>query len=1012
MTSPLRPNEITDRINALRPSLTTMQLARLTAISDIVDETGRFLLRQALIAGDFPEGDGRAQDAFRDFRNKVNEIAATAEVDLILELESRKAIPDHRQGWFAGNPVEKSLVAVTKGQAEDIGIAKPVAPEVRELGERRPLRVYVSFHPPTSRNAATLIEQLTTSLRILEGPEWDVRDTRSVGIGADTAQTRAQLLHEADVCVCLVSPAYVDSPEREAVLASSHKLAAVALTGLPGFSVALKPLQQHEIALQGMPWEELRAASTRKMFVDEVIREILLIVLKPRAGTGTVALERLPLEPLLARQAHNNFSPYSSRDDDPTTILKMLVAKQARVRRRDDSAVLVQSRLREASLQESLLDDAGERPAGASLSAVDRLTEWATAKEPNAPRLCALLGDVGMGKTTTAKLFTTHLLELHEDDPTSPFPILFDLRDVRVSELSGSMTLDRILNDMLDANRPQGVSPERLNADVVRKRLEERTVVVFDGLDEVLVHLSPHDRQLFTRQLWRALPAESNARMLLTCRTQYFRTIRDEADFFHGHTRQGLRSGDYLALLMLPFTEKQIHEYLAGNLDRDAEWVDAFLDTIRAVHNLTELAQRPITLRLISDQVDFIENAKLEGRDLRSVDIYAEVVNRWITRDEGKHTLTPDHKRLLMEEIAAALWRSGENAWSPAELDDWLLDLLDQRPALRRHYREHVPDLWTADFRTATFLKREGDTFEFAHRSLFEYFLARYLFRQLRDGHAVDSLAMPVPSPETLDFLGQSVAADPDAALATLELVGRQYQPQASELAVAYALHAAPAGYPHQSLIGVDLAGATLAELTFTDLAMTNANLSGADLSRTHFVAVDLTGADFARAIAHNAEFHDSVLTGSRWQNTEVTGAIFRRCNITGVDFDQSTAYRTQLLYCTPQPDLNSGFQIAPSPESSRGKLRAAARLDYFSGTSGTINTITWSADYTRVLTGGDDNTACLWDVTTGQQLHQLTRHNSAINAITYSPDNTRIVTGGDDNTARIWDATTGQQLH
>ncbi|WP_439661666.1 eIF2A-related protein [Lentzea sp. HUAS TT2] len=993
MTTPLRPNEITDRIKTLRSSLTTMQLARLTAISDIVDESGRFQLRQALIAGEFPEGDDRAQDAFRDFRNKVNEVAAAAEVDLILELESRKSTPDHRHGWFAGNPVEKSLVAYSEGKATVTDIVRPIAPEVRELGEPRPLRLYVSFHPPASRNAATLIEQLTTRLRLLSGPEWSVRDTSSVGLGEDTAQTHTQLLDEADVCVCLITPAYIDSPEREAVLSSSHKLAAVTFAGLPNFPVALKPLQQHEIALRGMPWEELRSPSARKVFIDEVIREILLIVRKPRDGFGHSELVRSP-----------------RRDDDPMTVLKAFTAAKAHILTGEDSAVLVPARLREAALQESLLASEGESPTGVSLSAIDRLTEWAMSEEPNAPRLCALLGDVGMGKTTTAKLFTTHLLVQHEKDPALPFPILFDLRDVQVSSLSGSMTLDRILNDMLDATRPIGVSPERLNADVVRERLEDRTVIVFDGLDEVLVHLSPHNRQLFTRQLWRALPAESNARMLLTCRTQYFRTIRDEADFFHGHTRQGLRSGDYLALLMLPFTNAQIREYLEGNLDRDTEWVDRFLDTIRAVHNLTELAQRPITLRLISDQVEFIENAKLEGTELRSVDIYAEVVNRWITRDEGKHTLTADHKRLLMEEIAAALWRSGKNAWDPAELDDWLLELLDQRPDLRRHYRQHVPDLWTADFRTATFLKREGDTFEFAHRSLFEYFLARYLFRQLNEGH-LDPLAMPVPSRETVDFLGQSIAAAPDAACATLELIGRQYRPQVSELAVAYALQATRAGYPHQSLIGVNLVGAALAGWNFTGLSMAKANMCSADLSQVSFVDVNLTGADFTQADVSNAEFHKSLLAQSKWQSANIRGVIFRHCEITDADFDRSNAYRTQLLCCTPSPDLHADFQIAPSPEFSSGQPPSGAKLNYFSGPSGPVNVITWSPDHLRLLTGGNDNVAYVWDVATGQQLHRLTGHGSGINAIDCSLDNTRILTGSHDNTIRVWDATTGKQL-
>jgi len=98
--------------------------------------------------------------------------------------------------------------------------------------------------------------------------------------------------------------------------------------------------------------------------------------------------------------------------------------------------------------------------------------DWARAEGTGAPRLCALLGDVGMGKTTTAKLFTQRLLGLRAGDTPCPLPILFDLRDVRITGLVATMTLDHILDGMLDAGRPAGVPRDRLSAEVVRRRLD------------------------------------------------------------------------------------------------------------------------------------------------------------------------------------------------------------------------------------------------------------------------------------------------------------------------------------------------------------------------------------------------------------------------------------------------------------------------------------------------------------------------------------------------------------
>ncbi|MDX3656896.1 pentapeptide repeat-containing protein, partial [Streptomyces sp. ID05-26A] len=992
MTTPLRPSEISDRIKALQSALTPMQTARLTTIRDLLAEDNRFLLRAALEAGEFVGDDVRAQDAFRDFRNRVNKLAAESDVDLRLELDSRKTTPDQRYGWFAGNPVDRGLASFTQDAAEQLSVDNPVAPEVAELGESRRRRVYVSFHPTTgsaARSADLLIKKLTSALGAVEGISWDVADSRSPGLGEDIDKTRERYQIQADVCVSLISPQYLtDSTERRQMFGLRHKLVACTLSGLPHGPVDLHPLKHHEISHLGKPWDQLRTPSQRTDYINDLVRQIQGVVSADDTSSGGRTAER--------KQA-----------------LQLHMKEQLRFH----STFLVPSELNETSLQESLLDG-GRHDAGPPLRAVDRLVEWATDNKPDAPKLCALLGDVGMGKTTTATLFTQRLHQLHEKDPSFPMPLLFDLRNVRVNGLDGAMTLDRILDDILDATRPSDVPRERLNAAVVRNQIEHaRSVIVFDGLDEVLVHLSPHDRQLFTRQLWRALPAKSPSKMLLTCRTQYFRTIRDQVTFFTGESRKKLRGNDYLALLMRPFRPEQVREYLKGNLGRDDEWVDRFLETIGAVHNLTELSQRPITLRLIADQVEFIETAKLEGRTLRSVDIYAEVVDRWIARDGGKHTLTPDHKRLLMEEIAAGLWRSGKNAWSPSEVDGWLLEVLAQRPDLRRHYRDNLPDLWTADFRTATFLKREGDTFQFAHRSLFEYFLARYLFRTLGEiNHAkqgVDAVALPVPSPETLDFLGQSIAAEPVDALASLQTIGRQYQQQASELALAYALHAQRHGYPCQSLVGVDLAGAALSKWRFGEknsadkIHMPGAILAGADLQGSRFHHVNLSGADLTKANVDNAEFHESTFTRSSWHGSTAVGAILRHCDIEGVDLSESKTYRTQLLLCTPTPVSAPGLLTAPVTDISDQR-----RLQHFARYVGRVLSVAWSPDGTHILTGSDDGTTRIWNATTGQPIHELTEHTNWIHSVAWSPDGTHILTGSGDNTTRIWNATTGQPIH
>lgn len=74
-----------------------------------------------------------------------------------------------------------------------------------------------------------------------------------------------------------------------------------------------------------------------------------------------------------------------------------------------------------------------------------------------------------------------------------------------------------------------------------------------------------------------------------------------------------------------------------------------------------------------------------------------------------------------------------------------------------------------------------------------------------------------------------------------------------------------------------------------------------------------------------------------------------------------------------------------------------------------------WSAVLSRdekyILIAGEDRSAQIWDVTTGNLHMRLSGHADSIWSATYSPDGRMIATASEDRTVRIWDAYTGQIL-
>ena len=69
-----------------------------------------------------------------------------------------------------------------------------------------------------------------------------------------------------------------------------------------------------------------------------------------------------------------------------------------------------------------------------------------------------------------------------------------------------------------------------------------------------------------------------------------------------------------------------------------------------------------------------------------------------------------------------------------------------------------------------------------------------------------------------------------------------------------------------------------------------------------------------------------------------------------------------------------------------------------------------FSRDGSRVATASRDDTARVWDVTSGAEIARL-MHDAAVNAVAFSRDGSRVVTASSDGTARVWESSSGQEI-
>ena len=98
-------------------------------------------------------------------------------------------------------------------------------------------------------------------------------------------------------------------------------------------------------------------------------------------------------------------------------------------------------------------------------------------------------------------------------------------------------------------------------------------------------------------------------------------------------------------------------------------------------------------------------------------------------------------------------------------------------------------------------------------------------------------------------------------------------------------------------------------------------------------------------------------------------------------------------------------------------KTESSAKVDYtkftclktLEGHLETVNSVAFSPDGTKIISGSADNTVKIWNANTGECIKTLEGHSEYVEPVAYSPDGTKIIGGLYDGTIKIWDANTGK---
>ncbi|MGH7868038.1 MAG: WD40 repeat domain-containing protein, partial [Candidatus Dormibacteraceae bacterium] len=78
------------------------------------------------------------------------------------------------------------------------------------------------------------------------------------------------------------------------------------------------------------------------------------------------------------------------------------------------------------------------------------------------------------------------------------------------------------------------------------------------------------------------------------------------------------------------------------------------------------------------------------------------------------------------------------------------------------------------------------------------------------------------------------------------------------------------------------------------------------------------------------------------------------------------------------------------------------------SGHRGSVNSVAFSPDGARLVSGSHDETVKVWDARSGRLLQTLEGHCNVVASVALSPEGARLASGSDDKTVRVWDLRSG----
>lgn len=609
----------------------------------------------------------------------------------------------------------------------------------------------------------------------------------------------------------------------------------------------------------------------------------------------------------------------------------------------------------------------------------------------------SILGEFGTGKTWFCRHYAYRQLKCYLQNPASErLPLLITLR-----AFAKAMTAQQLINDaLLEQYRLPFVG----GAFEVFQEMNRRgkLLLILDGFDEMARQV---DYQTVVDNFWElATLVDERSKVILTSRTEYFRWAKESEKILGGEEfgrRTILLSPPQFEVLHLePFSDDQIHEIITRRLGSEEGPVVA--SRILATPNLAEIARKPLLVELLLAAMDEVSADVLEN----PAQVYLYATNKLLLRNiDTRRTFTT---------TADKLYFLCELAWEMIKGGELRIHYMDIPERIKAYFgdrikNQHELDTWDYDLRAQTLLHRDAaGYYEFAHKSLAEYFVAFKFAAEL------DCLA-PVFAQTYCEANGKpcKVPIGPKMVAGLSDTFGRFALSEERMTAVSELLKwmVSNAGRLWA------LIGETKREVS-DEVRYVGGNAA---------TLLNALGAPFEEAQLPYAKLSGANLTNANLSRANLRGAVLHKANFTGVTLSQADLYNADLRSLLID-EIGEIRTLATSPIQpvfvcagaqgieNRGFVRLcdwkrAVWLPSLSLQSKRVLSVVFSPCGRYLACGTEDGIIATWDMRT-KEIIFTRRLDAYVAKLTWAPDrNWLVASKGPTSSAsvEIWEIPSGK---